>query len=94
LVISNIETLALPPKTTFSAGIGVDLRADLRILQLVFLDVGPELFRELRAREGVEPTTAASAASGVTGFMNAAFGFLLAIVIVGLERFQSKARHF
>jgi hypothetical protein len=77
--------------------VGVDLGLHLLVLETVLLDVGPELLGELRAGSGAAPTTAARAASGVTGFMNAAFGLradFLAIVDLGLKCFPSKARHF
>jgi len=44
--------------------VGVDLRADLLVLQVVLLDVIPELLGELGAGRGFEPTITERTASG------------------------------
>src|SRR3989338_5174311 len=82
LVISNIVTCFLPPKTTFRLSSAL-------IMVLFFLSWSP--LRLMYAQSflvtwvrgsGLLPTTAARALSGCTGFMNAAFGlrFFTAIV--------------
>ena len=46
------------------SGVGVDLGADLLVLEVILLDVLPELLGELRAGEGFAPTITARRASG------------------------------
>src|SRR5262249_17663115 len=85
LVISNMLTCALPPKTGFSV-------SSEWIIRLFFLSCSP--WRLMYAHSflvtsvrgiGFEPTTSESAASGATGFMNAAFGFLLLFAFLAIS---------
>jgi hypothetical protein len=55
-------------------GVGVDHALVGSVLQVVGLDVDPQLADDFGAWQGVEPTTAARAALGVRGFMKAALG--------------------
>ena len=61
--------------------VGIDEGPFFGILQPVLADVGPELFRQLGRGRGLSPTTLASVSSGMTGFMNAAFGVLFAFFV-------------
>src|SRR5262249_41261036 len=83
--ISNMLTCALPPKTAFSVSLAW-------IIRLFFLSCSP--LRLMYAHNflvtsvrgiGFEPTTSESAASGATGFMNAAFGFLLLFAFLAIS---------
>src|SRR5262245_45016103 len=78
-------TCALPPKTGFSV-------SSEWIIRLFFLSCSP--WRLMYAHNffvtsvrgiGFEPTTSESAASGATGFMNAAFGFLLLFAFLAIS---------
>src|SRR5690606_17299752 len=73
-VISNIETLLLPPKTFFSLSSALIIRrsrASCSPLRLMYA----QTFLVISVRGmGESPTTAASSALGVIGFMNAGFG--------------------
>ena len=73
LVISNMLTVGLATEDGLQRVVGLDHALVLLVLQAVLLDVGPELLGDLGARDRLLPTTSASAALGVTGFMNAAF---------------------
>jgi len=86
--------LALATEDNLQRGIGIDLLLVLLVLETVLLDVVPELLGELRAGERLRAYDGREAASGVTGFMNAAFGLraaFLAIVDLGLGAFRVKA---
>src|SRR4029450_2629327 len=75
LVISNIETCFLPPKTAISAPSALIIRRFFLSCRPFFLMYAQSfLVSSVRGRP-FEPTTSASFASGVTGRMNAAFGF-------------------
>ena len=77
----------------FERGIGVDLRADLRVLQLVFLDVGPELLGELRARDGSRANDGREGGIGRDGFHERSIGFTFSHNDCGFRAlsFESKA---
>src|SRR6185503_5416409 len=81
LVISNMLTVLLPPKTALSA-------ASALMFRRFFLSWRP--FRLMYCQSflvtsvrgiGLEPTTSLSAASGCIGFMNAALGFRLVVFL-------------
>jgi hypothetical protein len=67
--------LRLAAEDGLQRGVSLDHPPVLRVLQLVLLDVRPELLGDLGARNRLA-TTSASAALGVIAFMNAALGFL------------------
>src|SRR5687768_7222705 len=77
-VISNIETLPRPPKTTLSLSSALIMRRSLaswRPFRLMYC----HSFLVISVRGiGLVPTTAERAASGCIGFMNAAFGLRFA----------------
>jgi hypothetical protein len=97
LVISNIETFDLPPKTGFSLSSAlICVRTFLSWSPFFLIYAQSFLVSSVRGN-GDEPTTAARVASGVTGFMNAAFGLradFLAILIFDWSDFPSKTEHF
>ena len=66
--------------------ISQDLALVLRVLEIVGLDVLPNLLTTSVRGRGDEPTTAASSFEGCSGFISAGFGFLsfLASAIVKL----------
>src|SRR2546421_12319551 len=85
LVISNMLTCALPANTGFSA-------SSEWIIRLFFLSCRPfflmyaHSFLVTSVRGiGFDPTISESAASGETGFMNAAFGFLLLFAFLAIS---------
>jgi hypothetical protein len=71
--------LLLSPEDRTELLVGVDKAPIDVVLQLVLLDVVPDLLGDIGAGMGIEPTTAASIADGVIGFMNAAFGLRFAV---------------
>src|SRR5262249_48010772 len=74
LVISNMLTCALPPKTAFSAGSALIMRLFFWSWSPFFLMYRQSaLVASVRGR-GLEPTTAASSALGVGRFLSAAWG--------------------
>src|SRR5487761_2774569 len=78
LVISNIETLPLPPNTALRLASALIMRRSLASWSPFFL-IYTQSFLVTSVRGiGVEPTTVASKASGCTGLMNAAFGLRFA----------------
>ena len=84
LVISNIETAFLPPKTTFNLSSAlIWVRTFLSCRPFFLMYAQSFLVSSVRG-SGAAPTTAARAASGVTGFMNAAFGLRAAFLAIML----------
>jgi hypothetical protein len=74
LVISNIDTCFLPPKTAFSLSSALIMRLFASSCSLDFL-MYSQIFLVTSVRgSGLAPITAASTADGVIGFMNAALG--------------------
>src|SRR5437763_15606586 len=73
-VISNIETLPLPPNTGLSLSSALIMRRSFASWRLFFLMYCQSFFVISVRGIGLPPTTALSAASGCIGFMNAAFG--------------------
>src|SRR5690606_5738389 len=77
LVMSNIETWPLPPKTTLSLSSALIMRRFFLSCRLCFLMYAQSFLVSSVRGSGDAPTTAASFSFGVTGFMNAAFGLRL-----------------
>src|SRR6185369_14538922 len=78
LVISNIETCFLPPKTSLSLSSALIMRRLVLSCRLFFLMYPQSLLVTSVRGIGLVPTTAASVELGIIGFMNAALGFRLA----------------
>src|SRR5215217_7178621 len=74
LVISNIETCALPPKTAFSLSSALIIWRLSAACRSAFLMYSQTFFVTSVRGSGLLPTTAASSAEGVSSFMNAALG--------------------
>jgi hypothetical protein len=78
LVISNIDTCFLPPNTPTRLASALIMRLFLASCSLFFLMYTHSFFVTSVRGSGFDPTTMASAALGIIGFMNAALGFRLA----------------
>src|SRR5258706_2847414 len=78
LVISNIETWRLPPKTSRSLSSASIIRRLTLFWRLFFLMYPHSLLVTSVRGIGLLPTTAASVELGVIGFMKAAFGLRFA----------------
>src|SRR3954470_17051905 len=78
LVISNIETLDLPPNTGFRFSSALIWRRFLASWRPFRLMYAQSFFVTSVRGSGAVPTTVPSCALGVIGFMNAAFGTRLA----------------
>src|SRR5690242_9467257 len=78
LVISNIDTLFLPPNTGRSLSSALIMRRSFWSWQPLRLMYCQSFFVISVRGIGLLPTTAPSAASGCIGFMNAGFGARLA----------------
>src|ERR1019366_5204745 len=74
LVISNIDTCFLPPKTAFSFSSASIMRRFISFCRLNFLMYSQTFFVTSVRGIGVAPMTAERMADGVIGFMNAALG--------------------
>src|SRR5690242_14184570 len=74
LVMSNIETCALPPKMGFSLSSALIMRRFFASCRLFFLMYCQSFFVTSVRGIGFVPTTDPSCADGVIGFMNAGFG--------------------
>ena len=77
LVISNMLTVALPPKTGLSAASALIIRLFFLSWRPFFLMYAHSFYVTSVRGIGFEPTTSDSAALGCTGFMKAALGFRL-----------------
>src|SRR6476469_1915097 len=73
-VISNIETCPLPPKTGLSLSSALIMRRFFASCRLFFLMYCQSFLVTSVRGIGFAPTTDASRADGVIGFMNAGFG--------------------
>src|SRR5579884_3157978 len=93
-VISNMLTCALPPNTGFSESSDLIIRLFFLSCRPFFLMYAQSFFVSSVRGSGFEPTTSDNAASGVTGFMNAAFGlrllafFAMSAPLEGFIRFE------
>src|SRR5262249_38253472 len=74
-VISNMLTVPLPPKTAFSVPSALIIRLFLVSCSLFFLMYAHSRLVTSVRGIGFAPTTSCSAGLGLTGRMNAAFGF-------------------
>src|SRR5580765_505306 len=74
LVISNMLTVALPPKTALSASSALIMRLFFLSCRPFFLMYAQSFFVTSVRGIGFEPTTRASASLICIGFMNAALG--------------------
>ena len=83
-VISNMFTVALPPKTDLQRRVGLDHALVLGVLELVLLDVGPELLGDFGAGDRLGADDLGERGARRTGFMNAAEGFRAVFLAVFL----------
>src|SRR5215510_2639370 len=84
-VISNMLTCALPPNTCLSASSDLIIRLFFLSCRPFFLMYAHSFLVSSVRGSGFEPTTSDSAASGVTGFMKAAFGFRLLAAFLAMS---------
>src|SRR3569832_157837 len=75
-VISNMLTVAFPPKTVFSVASALMLRLFFLSCRLFFLMYAQSFLTTSVRGSGLLPTTFARSSLGVRAFMNAAFAFL------------------
>src|SRR5262249_31039534 len=78
LVISNIETVRLPPKTALSLSSALMFRRSFASWRLFLRMYAQSFFTTSVRGSGLLPTTCARSSEGVSSFMNAALGLRFA----------------
>src|SRR5687767_7950739 len=90
--MSNIETRDLPPKIGLRFSSALIMRRSLASWSPFRLIYAHSFLVTSVRGMGVEPTTVASCALGVIGFMNAAFGFRFDAVFFRADFFTARFR--